>query len=262
VHCLEESGIDWTGSDELTVTTAAFTGTGALVDPLKLNQFTWSRDDLDSGTIVAISPLARSHLAVNIGLDQSVDFVAILLERDSEWVKVGAVITLAAVGTACALTPPCAALATTSLIGAGASAGVAAAFVLYAWEISDSDKLGAAHWRGTPAEFGERFTASHAPGFQAGGRPGPLPLQEGAGNRGTGTHTMVPPNGLQFEDQTRPFNPLETDSGGGQKRIGFREHRGIADGGAHYLLQFLWQRIRCDIAADCEPSINPDPARP
>jgi hypothetical protein len=283
VRCLEESGRDWAGSDELAVLSAAFPSFNAPTSGQDgwTPQFVWTGGEFDSTknqvTVPRpITPPSPMFLASPVGLNQDVSFGVVLMERDSKWVRVAGVATLVAVSVglaACSLNPACAAaLALNSISGAvgivGGGSGLSLAWINFTWELANADKLGSAHWSGSAAMFGERYTVSHAPGFtfqREGQSPGPLPLIMGAGNRGRNGHLLILPDWVIFRGNRLDLDPRQTDSGpgDGHKLIGFREERRIAHGGANYLLQILHQRVRCDSLGDCQPPrVNPDPTQP
>lgn len=285
-RCIEETGWDWTGSDELRVETAGFR-----VDPStrEMVAFTQRWDDPEgfdsTGEQIVFprlyDPPKLSSVVTPVGLNEPVSYSIALFERDCSddilcrvaAVALGVVAAAALIYAITLVCPPCAAKLAAlvgGVPGKFALAAVAAAYVLVLWEASADDPLAATILAGSAAEFGERYTVSHAPGFDEqmeGATPGPLPTQPGAGNRGITRNRLVRPNGPELAgSQQRLFNPAETDSGlvDGHKMIGFREGRELVQPDeSNYFLQFLWQRIRCDGPDECdEVRVNADPTLP
>ena len=209
-----------------------------------------------------------------MGIEQQVLFTLSLLERDCDdgdtvcrvtEVSAGVVVAVAVVFAVAFACPPCAAFLTTAS-GIGASAIGASAYVATLYELSANEAIGTQFFSGTPIDFGERFTKSHA-GIPNGPLsqfvpPGPLLRFPSSGEKGSFTNKLVFPD-VDFGTfgWDRPFNPAQTDSGDG-KIIGFREWRRINGGGADYLTQILWQRISCATPQECQTPVNPDPTKP
>ena len=277
VRCFEETGWDRLGSDELRVAMSAwrFNGNAGQAEGF---QAKWDGGGFDSTGNRAVLPrlLAPPEVLAftsSVGLNQTVAYTMNLFERDCDdgdvlcrglWIGTGVLIAAGVVWAVAALCPPCAAALLTAE-GIGITALAASAYVALLLEGSRHDALGGTSWFGSPALFGERFTATHLPGFMnqpEGAIPGPLPRLRLGTDRGASSGVLALPNvELSGRFDVRNFNPAETDSPT-QVLIGFREWRGAAASGSNYLTQFLLQRVRCSSRQECETPPSTDPTQP
>ena len=272
VQCIEETGWDDWGSDELRVTGIGVR-TNSLTGIPEPGIFEFKGNGFDTQGSRARGPYGRQldparlmAFAGDLRLNEQVVFSLVLSERDCEStacrvaVSSAAVATLAAaaiaVGYAC---PPCVeALGLVSGVGASAMLATAAGFA--AWELAGEDKIGAQGFVGSPADFGERATVSHVRPFpiqREGVRiPGPLSPFPLASNSGKFENELVSPFTSQV---TIELDPAEVGTPG-SKFFGFREERRITGGGGDYRMRLLWQRLRCDNEAECQSLPDPNNA--
>lgn len=168
VRCFEETGWDWTGSDELRVIGTAWTNGGGGSNPPNGVALKWEGGGFDSQPEDKVrtyprrvTPPTPLFLAQPVNIDQQVLFTLSLLERDCDdgdtvcrvtEVSIGVGIAVGVVLGTAYLCPPCAAFLTTAA-GIGAYAIAASAYVAALYEMSANDAIGTQFFRGTPASM-------------------------------------------------------------------------------------------------------------
>ena len=266
VDCLEETGWDWTGSDEPMVMLA-----GIVNDRLPENVDTqfledidnsvqvWSGSDFDSNDRKEVGQVINT--LDGLAFNDEVSYFLIVAEDDSFWpgfIGGGAVIA--------GLSGFLAYLATTTALTAGAAVGggvLAVALGFYMTEHAKSDLLGSSGISATSLNFDERIGSNHAADFLTvvPQRFGGLPNLTNAPIEGEVSTRLVHP----FVDDRQAYHgePLEVQCNPGvcpntqqclvnrcvapgfvdpSVGVGFVEQRQYSLNGGEYTLDILWEK--------------------
>ena len=261
VETLEETGWDWTGSDELLVLLAGIpSGTPSevesLVGELDDNILTFRKGNLDSGDRQSVThefaPLT------DLALDDQVLYLAVLAEDDG---FLGGFLAGAAVIIAAAVIiyfTGGAALWTTAL----GTAGALSIWTAIMAPLKEDDPLGSAMFTATSVAFDERIGSTHAPDFLIVDPQlfGVFPRLGEAlpGERDAHKFLIHPFADFSVDDEplTPQCNPgncasgdsclinvcVESGFNDSTADRAFRERRDFEQSGGHYVLDFKWDQ--------------------
>lgn len=265
VDCLEETGWDWTGSDEPMLLLAGFSDNispgqdAQVIENIDESIQAWKGEDFHSNERkTAVQVL---HSFDDVAFDDQVLYLLILAEDDDflGGFLAGAAI-IAGVGAIAVLTggaPLWAAIGGGALLGAGWAVEMAS--------IAESDLLGSAAFTATPLNFDERIASNHAADFLTVSPQlfGALPALEAGPSRGENSPRLVHPF---VEDRQRWHGrPLEVECNPGTCQgaqiclvnrcvdqgfvdttagVGFMEQRDFSLNGGHYTIDILWEKTQ------------------
>ncbi|MBI2895287.1 MAG: VCBS repeat-containing protein [Deltaproteobacteria bacterium] len=185
VRCLEETGWDWTGSDELFMVLSSAGGTTAPAGPDEVTAAATAVSyDMDSGS----EETGIGDQLASFSGPQGCPSAYLLQIAEEDDVTLATVLGALTIGIAAVvvavLCPPCAAA-----VGIGAAALIAAWVALMELGVRPEDKLGSSAWSASSFDVTGRSAVTHDPGFIAAINANPddptlqaLPLVDGPWN--------------------------------------------------------------------------------